>query len=76
MLSHLVCEGKVALASLQQQPCDMCVAPLRGEHQRRGSLVVLDVRICPVAQQQADHHHSPMSHRQVQSRLSRLRSEA
>ncbi len=69
---HLVSQGEVTLAPLQQQPCDVCVAPLGCEHQGRGSLAVLDVSVCAVAQQQANHHNSPVSHRQVQSCLARL----
>lgn len=69
---HLVSQREVTLAPLQQQPCDVCVAPLGGEHQGRGPLVVLDVSVCSAAQQQANHHHSPVSHCQVQSCLARL----
>lgn len=69
---HLVSQGEVTLTPLQQQPCDVCVAPLGCEHQGRGSLAVLDVCVCSVAQEQANHHNSPMSHRQVQSCLARL----
>lgn len=70
--SHLVSQGEVTLAPLQQQPCDVCVAPLGGEHQGRGSLAVLDVSVCSAAQQQANHHHTAVSHSQVQGGLTRL----
>lgn len=71
--SHFVGQSQVTLAPLQQQPCDVRVPPLGGEHQGRGSLAVLDVGVRSVAQQQANHHHPAVSHRQVQSRLARLR---
>lgn len=70
---HLVRQGEVTLAPLQQQPRDVCVAPLGREHQGRGSLAVLDVGVCSTAQQQPNHHNAPVSHRQVQSCLARLR---
>lgn len=73
---HLVGQAEVTLAPLQQQPCYVGVAPLTCEHQSRGRLIVLDVSVCPVAQQQANHHHTAVSHCQVQSRLARLCGEA
>lgn len=75
MWSYLVSQSEVTLASLQQEPCDVRVAPLRCEHQRCGSLAVLDVSVCPTAKQQANHHNSAMSHCQVQSCLARLCGE-
>lgn len=69
---HLISQGEVTLAPLQQQPCNVCVAPLRCEHQGRGSLVVLDVCVGATAQQQTNHHNSPVPHCQVQSCLARL----
>lgn len=66
-MTHLVSQGEVTLAPLQQQPGDVCVPPLSCKHQSRGSLTVLDVSICSMAQQQANHHNSPVSHRQMQS---------
>lgn len=71
--SHLVSQSKVTLAPLQQQPCNVCVPPLRREHQGCGSLAVLDVSVGSIAQQQANHHYSPVSHRQVQSCLACLK---
>lgn len=75
MWSYLVSQSEITLASLQQEPCDVRVAPLRCEHQRCGSLAVLDVSVCPTAKQQANHHNSAMSHCQVQSCLARLCGE-
>lgn len=69
---HLVSQGEVTLAPLQQQPCDVRVASLGCEHQGRGTLAVLEVSVRSTAQQQANHHDPPVSHRQVQSRLARL----
>lgn len=63
------------MAPFKQQPCDVCVAPLAGEHQGRGSLAVLDVSVGPATQQQADHHHPSVTHCQLQSRLARLSGE-
>lgn len=75
MCLYLVSQREVTLAPLQQQPRNVCVAPLTGEHEGRGSLVVLYVSICPVAQQQADHHNTAVSHCQVQGCVARLSAE-
>lgn len=69
---HLISQRQVALAPLQQQPGHVRVATLGSEHQGRASLVILDVGVRSVAQQQADHHHAAVPHRQVQGSLASL----
>jgi len=72
MQCYLVSKHQVTLASFQQQPCNVCVAPLRCKHEGCSSLTVLDVGVCPAAQQQTDHNNAAVSHCQVQSCLARL----
>lgn len=60
--THPVCDAGVTLGPLQQQPGNVCVAPLAGVHEGRGPLAVLDVGVGPAAQQQTHHQAPAMSH--------------
>ena len=68
-VAHLVHQGGVTAAGLQQQACDMHVSMLTGTHEGGGAVPVLAVDVRAAAQQQLHHGNAPVAHRQHQCRL-------
>lgn len=72
---HLVREGAVTAARLQQHANDVGVSVFAGTHQGRGALSVLCVYIRTAAQEQLYHGNAAMAYREHERRLARLEKE-